>query len=143
MTEAALSSRVSSEVTSALTASASGFLAVGGGIIPARSLRIIFSAVSAFCSAFEASNPASTRPPAFPRSLWHPLQYCATSWFCASTAWSACVVAPAAGAGFLVGAWETAGVTEGLGACARGASAVAINATSVVAATANVTFRIP
>src|SRR5262245_16418603 len=81
---AALAIRDSNESTSARTAAASGCRAVGGGIMPARSFRIIFSAVSAFASIFAASKPARTSPPALPRSLWQPEQYCATSWFCAS-----------------------------------------------------------
>ena len=81
---AALSIRDSNESTSARTAAASGCRAVGGGIMPARSFRIIFSAVSAFASTFAASKPARTSPPALPRSLWQPEQYCATSLFCAS-----------------------------------------------------------
>src|SRR5262245_18098039 len=82
---ATLSIRDSNESTSARTAAASGCRAVGGGIMPARSFRTIFSAVSAFASTFAASKPARTSPPALPRSLWQPEQYCATSWFCAST----------------------------------------------------------
>jgi hypothetical protein len=47
----------------------------GGGIIPACSLRIIFSATSAFCAARATSNAASDRPPVFLVSLWQPTQY--------------------------------------------------------------------
>ena len=51
-----------------------GTAAPGGGIMPARSLRIIFSATSACLSAVAASKPASTSPPALPFSLWQPAQ---------------------------------------------------------------------
>ena len=59
---------------SPLIAAASGFFAPGGGIMPARSLRIIFSTIAGFSCAFIASQPASERPPALPRSLWHVAQ---------------------------------------------------------------------
>jgi hypothetical protein len=72
---AAASIFVSRASTNALMVAASGRFALGGGIMPARSLRIIFSATSACCSAFAASKPASTSPPALPRSLWHVAQY--------------------------------------------------------------------
>jgi hypothetical protein len=59
-------------------------LAPGGGIIPARSLRIIFSVTSACSAAFVTSYEASVSPPAFARSLWHVTQYCLINAF-----WSA------------------------------------------------------
>ena len=46
-------------------ASPSGRFAPGGGIMPARSLRIIFSVTSPWLAACAASNDASERPPAF------------------------------------------------------------------------------
>ncbi len=49
---------------------ASGRLAPAGGIMPTRSLRIIFSATAPLSAARAASKEASVRPPAFPRSLW-------------------------------------------------------------------------
>ena len=52
------------------SAPSSGRLAPGGGIMPARSLRIIFSMTSGCSCAFIASKLASERPPALPRSLW-------------------------------------------------------------------------
>src|SRR5690348_4277436 len=52
--------------------------------MPARSLRIIFSATSAWSTACPASKAASDRPPALPFSLWHVTQYVLTSVFCAS-----------------------------------------------------------
>ncbi|MDP2389033.1 MAG: hypothetical protein Q8N52_01800, partial [Acidobacteriota bacterium] len=51
-------------------------------------------------SSSAASNDASDKPPALPRSLWHPAQYCLTSAVC--SAGSMVVVA---------GACETAGLT--------------------------------
>ena len=48
--------------------------APAGGIMPARSLRIIFSATSGDSCAFIASKPASDSPPALPRSLWQVAQ---------------------------------------------------------------------
>ena len=51
------------------TTAASGRLAFGGGIMPVRSLRIIFSATSPCSSIVAASKLARVRPPALPRSL--------------------------------------------------------------------------
>ena len=51
-----------------------------GGIMPARSLRIIFSATRRVAQQrCAASNDASDSSPALPRSLWQPTQYCLTS----------------------------------------------------------------
>ncbi len=44
--------------------------------MPRRSLWMIFSETSAFCSACVASNDTSDNPPALPFSLWQPMQYC-------------------------------------------------------------------
>ncbi len=66
--------RLSSAVVSDSIAAPSGRFAPGGGIIPARSLRIIFSTISGSSCAFIASKPASERPPALPRSLWQVAQ---------------------------------------------------------------------
>ncbi len=52
----------------------SGRAAPAGGIIPARSFLIIFSATSPFSTCLAASNWASVRPPALPRSLWQVAQ---------------------------------------------------------------------
>ncbi len=53
---------------------ASGRFAPAGGIMPARSLRMIFSTTSGCSCARIALNPASERPPAFARSLWQVAQ---------------------------------------------------------------------
>ena len=53
---------------------ASGRLAPAGGIIPARSLRIIFSTTSGCSCAFIALKLASDSPPALARSLWQVAQ---------------------------------------------------------------------
>ena len=66
--------RPSSAVVSAARVEASGRLAPAGGIIPARSLRIIFSTISGCSWAFIAVKPASDSPPALPRSLWQVAQ---------------------------------------------------------------------
>ena len=68
------SMRDSSAAVSDSTAAASGFFAPGGGIMPARSLRIIFSITAGCSCAFMASKPASESPPAWPRSLWQVTQ---------------------------------------------------------------------
>ena len=52
--------------------------------MPARSLRIIFSVSAPFSSIFAASNDASDRSPALPRSLWQVAQYCLTSAVCSA-----------------------------------------------------------
>src|SRR5579871_4180225 len=65
-----------------MSAAASGRRAPGGGIMPARSLRIIFSPTSACAGASSIAKLASDRPPAFPFSLWQPAQYCLTSVSC-------------------------------------------------------------
>ena len=46
-----------------------------GGIMPARSLRIIFSATSARCSAFAGSKSSRTRSPFALSASWHSRQY--------------------------------------------------------------------
>jgi hypothetical protein len=61
--------RASSAPAKAASVSGSGRLAPGGGIMPARSLRIIFSAVSRPCAAASGVHPASDKPPDMPRSL--------------------------------------------------------------------------
>ncbi len=62
----------------------SGRFAPAGGIMPARSLRIIFSATAALSVTRAASNDARVNPPALPRSLWHVTQYCLTRADCDS-----------------------------------------------------------
>jgi hypothetical protein len=85
VTAAALSMVVSSDSASATARyMARERRAPGGGIMPARSLRIIFSATSACCGASPTTNDASDSPPDFPRSLWQPAQYCRTSAVCGS-----------------------------------------------------------
>src|SRR4051794_24275155 len=66
--------------------------------MPARSLRIIFSATSPCCGAVVASNDASESPPALPRSLWQPAQYCLTSAVCGSDGWATDGCEPGVGA---------------------------------------------
>ena len=66
--------RDSSDAVSAATVGPSGRLAPAGGIIPARSLRIIFSTTSGCSWAFIAVKPASDSPPALARSLWQVAQ---------------------------------------------------------------------
>ena len=68
-TAATRSIRVSIDEANAVSVASSGRLAPAGGIMPARSLRIIFSASSGCCSIADASNAANDKPPAFPRSL--------------------------------------------------------------------------
>ena len=72
---AAASTLVSSALTNADTVSGSGRRDCGGGIMPARSFRIIFSVTLGWAVTFDASKPARTRPPALPRSLWQLAQY--------------------------------------------------------------------
>src|SRR6185436_3770296 len=122
------------------------------GIMPVRSLRIIFSATSPCSSIFAASNAASVRPPALPRSLWQPAQYCFTSWFCASTASPAGVAVDfvddgvglcAIDAGRVDGC-EAAGFGAASGACAPGdveaCSAAGPTLKTAAAATATASF---
>ena len=52
-----------------------GARAPAGGIMPARSFRIIFSATSARCSAFAGSKPSRTRSPLALSASWHSRQY--------------------------------------------------------------------
>ena len=52
--------------------------------MPARSLRIIFSVSSPWSSILLASNDASDRLPALPRSLWQVEQYCLTTAVCSA-----------------------------------------------------------
>ena len=54
--------------------------------MPARSLWIIFSVMSRCSEARRVSHPASDNPPALPRSLWQPAQYCDTNSACAAGA---------------------------------------------------------
>src|SRR5262245_26492438 len=61
----------------------------------ARSFRMIFSDVSIWSVACATSNAASDSPPALPRSLWQPMQYCFTVCVAESSAGTA-----ATGAGF-------------------------------------------
>src|SRR5882672_6102823 len=56
-------------------ASPSGRGAPGGGIIPARILRIAFSACSASCSGCARSSLVQEKPPDLTLSLWQPRQY--------------------------------------------------------------------
>ncbi len=67
--------RDSSAEVSASIVAASGRREPAGGIMPARSLRIIFSMTSGCSWAFIALKSASTRPPALPRALWQVAQY--------------------------------------------------------------------
>ena len=73
---AAASTFASSEVANCDSTASSGRRMPGGGIMPRRSLWMIFSATSAFCSACAASKVTSDSPPALPFSLWQPMQYC-------------------------------------------------------------------
>ncbi len=75
LSAAARSIRSSSVRASPSSASPSGRFAPAGGIMPARSFRIIFSAISTCAVALAASNEASVSPPALARSLWQPTQY--------------------------------------------------------------------
>src|SRR5476649_184864 len=84
LSAAAASIFVSSDSRNALVVTASGRRAPGGGIMPVRSLRIIFSATSGRCAIVAASKPASTSSPECIFSLWHDAQFWATSLFCAS-----------------------------------------------------------
>ena len=95
----------------------SGRLDPAGGIMPTRSLRMIFSARPGSAVSRDASNDASDSPPALPRSLWQVAQYCFT----------VAVYAPASNAG-AAGAGVAAAVRTGRGvagvdAAGRGAGA--------------------
>ena len=70
--------RDSSAPTNCLRTAGAGRFAPLGGIMPARSLWIIFSVTSRCCDAALVSQPASDNPPALPRSLWQVAQYCDT-----------------------------------------------------------------
>ena len=72
---AARSIDVSTADRNALSVAASGRGAPDGGMRPARSLWIIFSAVSACLSACAGSKFCSDKPPALPSASWHPRQY--------------------------------------------------------------------
>ena len=74
LTAANSSIRASSACSSPSSAPSAGRLAPAGGIIPARSLRTIFSAVSGDSCARIALKPASDSPPALARSLWQVAQ---------------------------------------------------------------------
>ena len=76
---AARSIRVSIDDANAVSVASSGRFAPAGGIMPARSLRIIFSATSGCCSIVGRVERRERKPPALPRSLWHVAQYCLTS----------------------------------------------------------------
>ena len=65
---------VSRASTSARSVSALGRRAPGGGIIAVRSFRIIFSAISPFCSGDATSNSANVKFPCCRRSPWHRVQ---------------------------------------------------------------------
>ena len=71
---ASASMRVSNAAAMSSSAVPSGRLAPAGGIIFARSLRIIFSDSSRSSTSRAASKPASDSPPALPRSLWQVAQ---------------------------------------------------------------------
>src|SRR5262245_20036333 len=87
------SMRLSSAVRSACSVASSGRRAPAGGIMFSRSLRMMCSAISGCSVARVTSNVASDRPPALPRSLWQPMQYCLT------------VCVAGSGAGGAAGAW--------------------------------------
>ena len=72
---ACLSSVDSSATVSASSTAASGRGDRAGGIMPARSFTIIFSAFSACETASFTSNLARLRSAAGRRSLWQPAQY--------------------------------------------------------------------
>jgi hypothetical protein len=72
---AATSTMRSSSVRARSAISAgSGCGAKEGGIMPARSFRIIFSAMGAFSSARPTSNDSSENPAVIAASLWHMTQ---------------------------------------------------------------------
>ena len=71
---AARSTMSSSVSTSSSSSSSGGRRTPGGGIMPARSLRIIFSAVSASVSATSTSKDSRVRLPASRRLLWQLVQ---------------------------------------------------------------------
>src|SRR4029453_132561 len=79
------SMRASRAPASADSVAGSGRFAPGGGIMPARSFRIIFWVVSRAGDAASGVQATSDNPPAFPRSLWHAAQYCATTAACSET----------------------------------------------------------
>ena len=93
--------RDSSAVTNCASCLGAGRRAPLGGIMPARSLWIIFSVSSRSADARVTSHPASVSSPALLRSLWQPVQYCLTSSACAAAGITAgvCATAGAMGAG--------------------------------------------
>ena len=74
----------------------------GGGIIPARSFRVILSAVSACSAAFSTEKAWSDTFPVIKASLWQTTQYC----------WTTSVRVAGATAGEPVGSAGVAGATE-------------------------------
>ena len=137
LSAAAASIFASSVSTKALVVAVSGRRAPGGGIMPARSLRIIFSVTSGCSLTLAASKPASTSSPAFIFSLWHEAQFCATSLFCASIDSAGAGLVAVRVAGRAEG-WETA--SFGAGFCAdRPAPSRVVTA----AATASFFMRFP
>src|ERR1700722_11591774 len=78
---AATSMLVSSDTANAFIAAASGFGMPGGGIKPARTLRITFSAWSAFFSGCARSSCVQEKFPDFSFSLWQAREYGST-WVC-------------------------------------------------------------
>src|SRR5215204_4329717 len=111
--------RDSNDAAMALITAASGRRAPAGGIMPDRSLRIIFSVSSPLSSSLAASKAANEMPPALPRSLWQPAQYCFTTAVCSDgnivvTA-GGCEATVCGGTAFAV-----AVVAGGLSAVARG-----------------------
>ncbi len=107
---ASLSIRDSNDDTIAVITAASGRRAPAGGIMPARSLRMIFSVSAGSCTSFAASKPASDRSPALPRSLWQVAQYCLTTAVC-SAAVIAVGVAACAATGLACAGIPVLGVT--------------------------------
>ena len=76
---------VSSAEASPLALAGSGFDAPEGGIAPALSLRMTFSACCAFRSGAAKSIVVQENPPDFTLSLWQPAQYFDTRACCEAT----------------------------------------------------------
>ena len=88
---------------SAISASSSGRFAPAGGIMPARSLRIIFSVTSPWVAACAASNDASERPPALRGRYDRSRSTCLTIAVCSAAVSDApaCATAMTGARGFL------------------------------------------
>ena len=75
------SSEAASQPTMPSSDDWSGRGAPAGGMAPAPTFRMTFSQVAGSAAGRVRSAPCRLRPAAFWRSLWHPAQYCVTSFW--------------------------------------------------------------